>query len=86
MHWACLDDFSVRDIRDPQAPRVRRVLSALLNFYLFEQDQMPRLMALEDAAEEVAKTEHDMERKHVSLESAIEKRQYALQNPFAFSF
>jgi len=75
MHWACLDDFSVRDIRDPQPPRVRRVLSALLNFYLFEQDQMPRLMTLEDQAEEIAKTEHDMERKHVSLQSAIEARQ-----------
>ena len=77
MLWACLDDFSVRDIRDPQAPRIRRIYSALLNFYLFEQDQMPRLAALEEQAEEIAKSEHEEARKHVELQTAIERKRLA---------
>lgn len=78
MQWACLDDFSVKDIRDPQPARLRRILSALLNFYLFEQDQMPRLAHLEESSEELAKEEHDYERKMVELQDAIERKKCVL--------
>lgn len=74
MHWACLDDFSVKDIRDPQPARLRRILSALVNFYLFEQDQMPRLVHLEEASEGLAREEHELERRMVELQDAIEKK------------
>lgn len=78
MHWACLDDFSVKDIRDPQPGRLRRILSALVNFYLFEQDQMPRLVHLEESSEGLAREEHDLERRLVELQDAIEKKKSVL--------
>lgn len=49
MRWALIDDFTIRDIRDPQAGRVRRILSALINFRLFEQEQTDLIVSLEDA-------------------------------------
>lgn len=51
MRWALVDDFTIRDIRDPQAGRVRRILSALINFHLFEQEQSHLIDTLEDAFE-----------------------------------
>jgi len=80
MLWACLEDFSVRDIRDPQAPRIRRILSALLNFYLFEQDQMPKLAALEEQSEGLARSEHEGERKLVELQNNLSKKRQDLEN------
>lgn len=51
MVWAMIDDFSVRDLRDPQAPRVRRILSGLINFHLFELEQGPIIDRLEESIE-----------------------------------
>jgi len=51
MVWALIDDFSVRDLRDPQAPRVRRILSGLINFHLFELEQGPIIDKLEESIE-----------------------------------
>ena len=56
-------------------------MSGLLNFYLFEQDQMPKLVAHEEAAEELAKAEHDGERKLVELQNTIEKKRCAALLP-----
>ena len=51
MRWAMVDDFTVRDLRDPQAPRVRRILSALINFHLFELEQAGLIDGLEQTFE-----------------------------------
>jgi kinetochore protein Nuf2 len=79
MVWACMEDFSPRDIRDPQPPRLRRILSALVNFYLFEQDQMEKLEALEAQSEELAKGEHAAERRHVELQNDIGKKKWVFR-------
>lgn len=51
MRWAMIEDFTMRDLRDPQAPRVRRILSALINFHLFQQEQGPLIDKLEEEYE-----------------------------------
>ena len=61
-----VDDFSLRDLRDPQAPRVRRILSALINFHLFEAEQA----ALIDGLEQVF--EHD-ENEKIRISDLIEE-------------
>ena len=77
MLWACVDDFSIRDIRDPQPQRVKRMLSALVNFFLFEQDQLAHLNALEERAEDIARREHEVERAYVELEDAVQRKRWA---------
>lgn len=52
MGWARLDDFTYRDLRDPTATRFRKILSALVNFYLFAQEQTGIFDELEAAFEE----------------------------------
>ena len=47
MGWARMDDFAYRDVRDPTASRVRKILSALVNFYLFSRDHEHLIDSLE---------------------------------------
>lgn len=35
-----IDDFSLRDVLKPEPPRVRRILSAVINFAKFREEQM----------------------------------------------
>lgn len=54
MKWAMVEDFTMRDLRDPQAPRVRRILSALINFHLFQQEQAHLIDRLETDYDAIA--------------------------------
>ncbi len=35
-----VDSFSIRDIINPNGPRLRRILSAIINFAKFREDRM----------------------------------------------
>jgi kinetochore protein Nuf2 len=69
-----MEDFSPRDIRDPSPGRVRRILSAMINFYLFEREYLTILEPLEAALEEANQAEQDAERANAERRAAIEKR------------
>ena len=79
MKWACIDDFSVRDIRDPQPQRIKRLLSALVNFYLFAEDQRPHLQTLEEKAEAIARAEHEQERTVVELDDQVRRKREEIE-------
>lgn len=50
---ASIDDFSGRDLTAPTSIRVRRILSGLINFYLYEREQAAEVF--DPAQEEQAK-------------------------------
>lgn len=73
---AGIDDFTVKDLSAPTAVRVRHVLSGIINFFLFEQEQAAEILEpLQDEQEELhaeeARLVEQMER--VRLEIAQEK-------------
>jgi kinetochore protein Nuf2 len=40
MHSVGIQDFSIKDIMRPEAPRVRRILSAVINFAKFREEHL----------------------------------------------
>ncbi|GAA93832.1 uncharacterized protein L969DRAFT_84721 [Mixia osmundae IAM 14324] len=78
MKLACIEDFTFRDIRDPRPTRVRKILSALINFHLFEAEQLDVLAALEEQAEDVVRTEQDLIKRKAAMQAAAARREAAL--------
>lgn len=72
MPLAAIDDFTVKDLSAPTAPRVRHVLSGLINFAHFEQEQAVEFLGplqeeqddqallLADLSEQIARTRQQL--------------------------
>jgi kinetochore protein Nuf2 len=41
MSQVAISDFSIRDLIKPDAQRVKRILSAIINFAKFREEQLP---------------------------------------------
>jgi len=55
---AAIDDFTVKDLSAPSVLRIRHVLSGVINFFLFEQEQAQEFLEpLQDEQEELAAQE-----------------------------
>ena len=79
MVWAKLSDFAYRDLRDPTASRVRRILSALINFHLFAKEQGPVIDEHEAAFDNEAKLRESTAQDVDEMRNKIVQRKGALE-------
>jgi len=67
-----VNDFSSRDVTKPEAERVRRVLSAVINFAKFREDRQPTFFQEMREADEVIDLIVDREKEHEQMTLELE--------------
>lgn len=79
MGWARMEDFAYRDLRDPTATRVRKIMSALINFTLFAREQDEFVQSVEDRfTDELAqkdRTAAELDEMRLKLDEAKVRRE-----------
>lgn len=86
MSLATIYDFSSKDLTAPTPERVRRILSGLINFVLFQNEQAQQVLyPLEDRLDELGRQQETLARENAETERAIQERQCAcfLSSPMA---
>ncbi|TPX67273.1 hypothetical protein SpCBS45565_g03982 [Spizellomyces sp. 'palustris'] len=80
-----VDDFSMRDILRPEPPRVRRCLSAIINFAKFREERMGVFETCNQKAEEALARKEMLEQKNRELSEQVNtlRLQRAEQEPAA---
>ncbi|GAA5910622.1 hypothetical protein JCM6882_001042 [Rhodosporidiobolus microsporus] len=69
-----VNDFTIKDLTAPTAKRFQSILSGILNFYFFEQDQGERVLRpLEDEIEQLANEEEQTVAENAELRERLEK-------------
>ncbi|KAF9928180.1 kinetochore-associated Ndc80 complex subunit nuf2 [Linnemannia zychae] len=83
MHEVGVNDFSSRDVTKPEADRVRRVLSAVINFAKFREDRQPAFFQEMREADEVIDLIVDREKEHEQMTQELEniKQKRIAQEP-----
>lgn len=78
MFLATVNDFSSKDLTAPTPERVRRILSGLINFVLFQNEQAQQVLyPLEDRLDELGRQQETLARENAETERAIQERQCA---------
>jgi hypothetical protein len=72
-----VNDFTSRDVTKPEAERVRRVLSAVINFAKFREDRQPAFFQEMREADEVIDLIVDREKEHEQMTQELENLKYA---------
>jgi hypothetical protein len=74
---AGVHDFTVRDLTFPRPDRLRYILSAVINFFFFAEEQGERVLRpLEDEMNELAKEEVALIEENQKLREKIEEEKY----------
>ncbi|KAF9089775.1 kinetochore-associated Ndc80 complex subunit nuf2 [Mortierella sp. AD031] len=83
MHEVGVNDFSSRDVTKPEAERVRRILSAVINFAKFREDRQPAFFQALREADEVIDSCADRERECEQMAQELEniKQRKIAQEP-----
>ncbi|KAG0295281.1 kinetochore-associated Ndc80 complex subunit nuf2 [Dissophora globulifera] len=83
MYEVGVTDFTSRDVTKPEAERVRRVLSAVINFAKFKEDRQGFFMTELESSEELLEAIDDCDREHeqLSLELDTHKQRKLAQEP-----
>ena len=69
---AAIDDFTTRDLSAPTVLRIRHVLSGVINFFLFEQEQAAEFLEpLQDEQEELAAQETKLLQRNEELREQL---------------
>lgn len=69
---AAIDDFTTRDLSAPSVLRIRHVLSGVINFFLFEQEQAAEFLEpLQDEQEELAAQETKLLQRNEELRELL---------------
>ncbi|KAI9019812.1 Nuf2 family-domain-containing protein [Hyaloraphidium curvatum] len=78
-----VENFSIRDLIRPEAPQLRRVLSAVINFAKFREERMSVYEQCTQKADELEEQRHALEMKHQELEARVNalRMQRAEQEP-----
>lgn len=77
MQLAAIYDFSVKDLTSPTPERTRRILSGLINFVLFQNEQAQGVLhPLEDRLDELGRQQDALARENADTERAIQEKQY----------
>lgn len=66
-----VENFSIRDLIRPEAPQVRRILSAIINFAKFREERMSVYEQCTQKADELEEQRHALESKHQELEARV---------------
>lgn len=80
---AAIDDFSTKDLTQPDTTRLQKHLAGIINFYLFEQEQASEiLIPLQSEDDDLAKREEELMRSNQELRDSIDARRSV---PFLWS-
>ncbi|KAI9144568.1 Nuf2 family-domain-containing protein [Paraphysoderma sedebokerense] len=70
-----IDDFSLRDVLKPEPPRVRRILSAVINFAKFREEQMAIYDQYTQKSEEIVEQRQLLDQKHAEMTEQLSNLQ-----------
>jgi len=72
MHDVGVYDFTSRDLTKPEAERVRRILSAVINFAKFREDRQPAFFQEMQNTDEVIDMIVDREKEYEQMTQELE--------------